>query len=69
MSRIGSNESSKEPETYERITPQRPGKKKGVEESKIGKDFKSIAEKNLRRDHELLGRLARILALLLRLRS
>jgi hypothetical protein len=49
--------------------PQGSWKRKGVEESKIGKDFKRMAEKNLRIDHELLGRLARILALLLRLRS
>jgi len=60
---------AKEPEIYERIMPQQPRKKKGVEEPKIGKEFKRIAEKNLRRDQELLGRLARILALLLRLRS
>ncbi len=35
-------------------------KKKSVEKPKIGKDFKRIAEKNLRRDLELLERLARI---------
>jgi hypothetical protein len=35
-------------------------KKKGVEKPKIGKDFKRIAEENLRRDRELLERLAKI---------
>jgi len=37
-----------------------PGKKKGVEKAKIDKEFRRIAEKNLRRDLELLERLARI---------
>ena len=35
-------------------------KKKSVEKPKIGKDFKRIAEKNLRKDRELLERLAKI---------
>ena len=35
-------------------------KKKSVEKPKISKDFKRIAEKNLRRDLELLERLAKI---------
>ena len=35
-------------------------KKKSVEKPKVGKDFKRIAEKNLRRDLELLERLAKI---------
>ena len=35
-------------------------KKKSVEKPKIGKDFKRVAEKNLRRDLELLERLAKI---------
>jgi len=37
-----------------------PRKKKGVEKAKIDKEFRRIAEKNLRRDLELLERLARI---------
>jgi hypothetical protein len=39
---------------------QRPRKKEGVEESKIGKDFKRIAEKNLRNGRGLLEKLAKI---------
>ena len=39
---------------------QQPRKRKGVEKSKIGKDFKRIAEKNLRKDVELLERVAKI---------
>ena len=39
---------------------QQPRKKKGVKKPKIGKDFKRIAEKNLRRDRVLLERLAKI---------
>jgi len=39
---------------------QQPKKKKSVEKPKIGRDFKRIAEKNLRKDLELLERLARI---------
>ena len=39
---------------------QQPSKKKGVEKPKIGKDFRRIAEKNLRKDLELLERLAKI---------
>ncbi len=35
-------------------------RKKSVEKPKIGKDFKRIAEKNLRKDLELLKRLAKI---------
>jgi len=37
-----------------------PRKKKGVEKAKIDKEFRRIAEKNIRRDLELLERLARI---------
>ena len=33
---------------------QQPRKKKGVEKPKIRKEFKRIAEKNLRTDRELL---------------
>ena len=39
---------------------QQPWKKKGVEKVKIDKAFRRIAEKNLRRDLELLERLAKI---------
>jgi hypothetical protein len=35
-------------------------KKRGVEQVKIDKEFKRIVEKNLRRDKELLERLAKI---------
>jgi len=35
-------------------------KKRGVEEARIDKEFRRIAEKNLRKDRELLERLARI---------
>ena len=35
-------------------------KKKSVEKPKIGREFKRIVEKNLRRDLELLERLAKI---------
>ncbi len=35
-------------------------KKKSVEKPKVGKDFKRIAEKSLRKDLELLERLAKI---------
>jgi hypothetical protein len=38
----------------------RPRKKKSVEKPKIDKEFRRIAEKNLRRDRELLERLAKI---------
>jgi len=50
------------------VTTKQP-KKKGVDEPKIGKDYRRIVEKKPRRDRELLGKLARILALLLRLRN
>jgi hypothetical protein len=39
---------------------QQPRKKKGVEKVKIDREFRRIAEKNLRRDRELLERLAKI---------
>ena len=39
---------------------QQPKKKESVEKPKVSKDFKRIAEKNLRRDLELLERLAKI---------
>jgi hypothetical protein len=39
---------------------QQPKKKKSVEKPKIGKEFRRIAEKNLRKDRELLERLAKI---------
>jgi hypothetical protein len=37
-----------------------PKKKKPVKETKIDKEFRRIAEKNLRKDLELLERLAKI---------
>jgi hypothetical protein len=39
---------------------QQPRKKKGVEKVKIDREFRRIAEKNLRRDLRLLKRLAKI---------
>jgi len=39
---------------------QRPRKKKGVEKVSIDQEFRRIAEKNLRKDRELLERLAKI---------
>jgi hypothetical protein len=39
---------------------QQPKRKKGVEKAKVNKEFKKIAEKNLRKDLELLERLAKI---------
>ena len=58
---MDSNEFSQERQrNYERIMTQQPRKKKGVEKRKIDKEFRRIAEKNLRRDLELLERLAKI---------
>ena len=58
---MDSNEFSQERQRiYERIMTQQPRKKKGVEKRKIDKEFRRIAEKNLRRDLELLERLAKI---------
>ena len=42
---------------------QRPRKKKGVEKVSIDQEFRRIAEKNLRKDRELLEKLAKIYAL------
>ncbi len=39
---------------------QRPRKKKGVEKVSIDQEFRRIAEKNLRKDRELLEKLAKI---------
>jgi hypothetical protein len=39
---------------------QQPRNKKGVEKVKIDREFRRIVEKNLRRDRELLERLAKI---------
>ncbi|HEX9197874.1 MAG TPA: hypothetical protein VF906_08770 [Candidatus Bathyarchaeia archaeon] len=39
---------------------QRPKKKKGVEKVSIDQEFRRIAEKNLRKDRELLEKLAKI---------
>jgi hypothetical protein len=39
---------------------QQPRKKKGVEKVKIDREFRRIAERNLRRDLRLLKRLAKI---------
>jgi len=39
---------------------QQPRKKEGVENVKMDKEFRRIVEKNLRRDLELLERLAKI---------
>ena len=38
----------------------RPKKKKGVEKVSIDQEFRRIAEKNLRKDRELLEKLAKI---------
>ncbi len=57
---MDSNEFSQEKtQIKEKIMTQR-AKKKGVEKVKIDKEFKRIIEKNLRRDRELLERLAKI---------
>ena len=39
---------------------QQPEKKKSAEKPNIGKEFRRIAEKNLRKDLKLLERLAKI---------
>jgi len=39
---------------------QRPRKKRGVEKVSIDQEFRRIAEKNLRKDRELLEKLAKI---------
>ena len=39
---------------------QQPRKKRGVEKVTIDREFRRIAEKNLRKDPELLERLAKI---------
>jgi len=58
---LDSNEFSQEKaKIYGRIMTQQPRKKKGVEKPNIDKEFRRIAEKNLRRDLELLERLAKI---------
>ena len=41
------------------MTP-RPRKKKGVEKISVDEEFRKIVEKNLRKDRELLERLAKI---------
>ena len=43
-----------------RIMTERPRKKKGAGEARIDKEFRRIAEKNLRKDRELLEKLAKI---------
>ena len=45
---------------FNRFMTQRTRKKKNVEESNIDKEFRRIAEKNLRKDRELLEKLATI---------
>jgi len=58
---LDSNEFSQEnPKIYQKIMTQQLRKKKGVEKVKIDKEFRRIVEKNLRRDLELLERLAKI---------
>ena len=58
---MDSNEFSQEKQrSYERIMTQQPRKKEGVENVKMDKEFRRIVEKNLRRDLELLERLAKI---------
>ncbi|HYY92295.1 MAG TPA: hypothetical protein VE955_09935 [Candidatus Dormibacteraeota bacterium] len=42
------------------MTQQRMKKKRAKEEVKIDEEFRRIAEKNLRRDRELLEKLAKI---------
>ena len=39
---------------------QQPTKKQGVEKVSVDKEFRKIVEKNLRKDRELLERLAEI---------
>jgi len=58
---LDSNEFSQQKQKkYERIMTQQPRKKEGVENVKMDKEFRRIVEKNLRRDLELLERLAKI---------
>ena len=58
---MDSNEfSQEEAKIQDRIMTQRPKKRKIVEKPKIGKEFRRIAEKNLRKYLELLERLAKI---------
>ncbi len=58
---MDSNEFSQEKrEVLDRIMTQQPKKKKGIEKVSIDKVFRKIAEKNLRKDRELLERLAKI---------
>ncbi len=44
----------------DRIVTQQPRKKRCLEKVRVDKVFRKIAEKNLRKDHELLERLAKI---------
>ena len=58
---MDSNEFSRQKrEIWTKIMTQQLRKKKDVERVKIDKEFRRIAEKNLRRDLELLERLAKI---------
>jgi len=58
---LDSNEFSRQKrEIWTKIMTQQLRKKKDVERVKIDKEFRRIVEKNLRRDLELLERLAKI---------
>ncbi len=58
---MGSNEFSQEKtEDLDRAMTQQPKKKKANEKVSIDKVFRKIAEKNLRKDRELLEKLAKI---------
>ena len=58
---MDSNEFSRQKrEIWTKIMTQQLRKKKDVERVKIDKEFRRIVEKNLRRDLELLERLAKI---------
>ncbi len=58
---MDSNEFSQEKaEAQDRIMTRHSRKIRSVKKPKIGKEFKRIAEKNLRKDRELLERLAKI---------
>jgi len=60
MKIIANNLAERKGRSRRRPMTQKPRKKKAVEKVKIDKEFRRIAEKNLRRDLELLERLAKI---------
>jgi hypothetical protein len=58
---IATNLAKKNEEAYHRAMTQQPKKRRTTDKKpEIGEEFRRIAEKNLRRDRELLERLAKI---------